>query len=348
MGKATITPKENFMRLRHGGMPEYVPFYSIMGDPYKGESAVAGTFAPLFESTLFQPGGGRDAWGVPYTAPENLAAGMPDTSVITLEDISQWTKVLKFPTPTGIDLERVYQDTLKRVDRSQTALKVGPDLNPFQELAALMGFEGALLALAEDPEEVSAMLNAMVDFLEPYYWELYRVFKPDCWAMTDDSCAKLMPFFSPETYKEVFLPIYTRLAKPALDNDIPVILHNCGKEEAFLDFMVEFGVEMTEPSQEVNDILMLKEKYKGKLSFMGCWGWGDHIPKGFPDFDEEAFRQDIRDSIDKYSPGGGYAFAGFPIGQKGEEEGTQRAYRIMRDEVYHYGKKVYGYPVPED
>ena len=147
MGKATITPKENFMRLRHGGMPEYVPFYSIMGDPYKGESAVAGTFAPLFESTLFQPGGGRDAWGVPYTAPENLAAGMPDTSVITLEDISQWTKVLKFPTPTGIDLERVYQDTLKRVDRSQTALKVGPDLNPFQELAALMGFEGALLAL---------------------------------------------------------------------------------------------------------------------------------------------------------------------------------------------------------
>ena len=212
MGKATITPKENFMRLRHGGMPEYVPFYSIMGDPYKGESAVAGTFAPLFESTLFQPGGGRDAWGVPYTAPENLAAGMPDTSVITLEDISQWTKVLKFPTPTGIDLERVYQDTLKRVDRSQTALKAGPDLNPFQELAALMGFEGALLALAEDPEEVSAMLNAMVDFLEPYYWELYRVFKPDCWAMTDDSCAKLMPFFSPETYKEVFLPIYTRLA----------------------------------------------------------------------------------------------------------------------------------------
>ena len=112
MGKATITPKENYMRLRHGGMPEYVPFYSIMGDPYKGENAVAGTFAPLFESTLFQPGGGRDAWGVPYTAPENLAAGMPDTSVITLEDISQWTKVLKFPTPTGIDLERVDQDTL--------------------------------------------------------------------------------------------------------------------------------------------------------------------------------------------------------------------------------------------
>ena len=346
MAKAKITPKENFLRLRHGGMPEYVPFYSIMGDPYKGENACAGAFVPMFENTMFMDGG-KDAWGVPYAAPDNLAAGMPDTSVITLEDISQWTKVLQFPKPTGLDLEKAYQDTLTRVDRSQTALKVGPDLSPFQELVALMGFEGGLMALSEDPEEVSAMLNAMVDFIEPYYTKLYEVFQPDCWAMTDDSCAKMMPFFSPQTYKEVFLPIYKRLAKPALENGIPVVFHNCGKEEAFLDFMVEFGVEMTEPAQEVNDILKLKEKYKGKLSFMGCWGWGDHIPKDFPDFDEEAFRQDIRNTIDKYSPGGGYAFAGWPLGQKGEEEATRRAYQIMRDEVYHYGKKVYGYPVDD-
>ena len=31
-----------------------------------------------------------------------------------------------------------------------------------------------------------------------------------------------MPFFSPETYEEVFLPIYKRLAKPALENGVPV------------------------------------------------------------------------------------------------------------------------------
>ena len=76
---------------------------------------------------------------------------------------------------------------------------------------------------------------------------------------------------------------------------------------------------------------------------MGCWGWGDHIPKGFPEFDEEEFRQDIRDTIDKYSVGGGYAFAGFPIGQKGEESAAGRAYKIMRDEAHWYGRKVYGY-----
>ncbi len=341
---AKITPKENFLRLRHGGTPAYVPFYSLMGDPYKGENACASAMVPFFENTMFMDGG-KDIWGVPYRAPENLAASMPDTSVVTLEDISQWTKVLQFPKANDIDLEKVYQDTLTKVDRSQTCLKVGPDLMPFQELVALMGFEGGLMALAEDPEEVSAMLNAMTDFMEPYFTKVFEVFQPDLWSMGDDTCAKLTPFFSPETYKEVFLPIYKRLAKPALENGVPVIFHNCGKEELFLDFMVEFGVEMTEPAQEVNDILMLKEKYKGKMTFIGCWGWGDHIPKDFPDFDEEAFRQDIRNTIDKYSVGGGYAFAGFPIGQKGEEEAARRAYLIMRDEVHTYGKKVYGYPV---
>ena len=48
-----------------------------------------------------------------------------------------------------------------------------------------------------------------------------------------------MPFFSPEIYKDIFLPIYKRLSKPAQENGVPVVFHNCGKEELFLDFMVE-------------------------------------------------------------------------------------------------------------
>ena len=79
------------------------------------------------------------------------------------------------------------------------------------------------------------------------------------------------------------------------------------------------------------------------VRFLGCWGWGDHMPPDFPEFDEEAFRQDIRDSIDKYSVGGGYAFAGFPIGLPGQNEAVARITEIMRDEVHTYGRKVYGY-----
>ena len=47
-------------------------------------------------------------------------------------------------------------------------------------------------------------------------------------------------------------------------------------------------------------------------------------------------------TLDKYAPGGGYAFAGFPIGAKGDTAAS-RAYRIMRDEAHWYGREYMGY-----
>ena len=340
---AKISAKENFMKLRHGGTPEYVPFYSLMGAPYKDERPTAGVMLPFFENTQFLDGG-KDIWGVVYKAPEGgVEATMPDTSIVMLPDIEDWTKVVKFPKINEVDLERVYRETLKTVDREQTALTMSFGFSPFQELVAMMGFEGGLTALYTDPDEVKAMLNAMIDYLEPLYDKAFDVFKPDIWTLADDTCAAGTPFFSPEIYKDIFAPMYKRMVKKANEHDVPVEFHNCGMIEEFVPLMIDFGVEFTDPAQTVNDILKLKEQYKGKISFLGCWGWGDHIPAGFPDFDEEAFRADIRETIDKYSVGGAYAFAGFPIGLKNEQYGVDRANELMREEVYTYGKKVYGY-----
>ena len=338
---AKVTPKENFLKLAKGEFPYYVPFYSIMGDPYMGECAVKGARVSFYEDTSFR--GGKDMWGVPYAIPSTgIEAAMPDTRINILEDISDWSKVVKFPEPLDVDLDRAYAETLKVVDRSQTCLSLSPRLGPFQELVALMGFEGGLIALAEDPEEVSAMLHAMTDHIMPVYKKAFEVFQPDFWNLTDDTCAKLAPFFSPATYKEVFLPIYMKLAEPAREAGVPVLFHNCGNTTPFLEYMYEFGVRVTEPFQEVNDIVKCQEQFKGRMSFVGHWGWGQHIPKNFPDFDEEEFRQDIRNTIDECSVHGGYAFAGFPIGLPGDPA-VKRAYNIMRDEAHWYGRKVYGY-----
>ena len=338
---AKVTPKENFLKLGKGEFPYYVPFYSILGDPYMGECAVKGCRIGFFKDTARQ--GGTDMWGVPYAKPPSVVdAMMPDTRINILEDIGDWTKVIKFPEPLDVDINAAYEDNLKRIDRTQSCLSFGPGFGPFQELVALMGFEGGLCALMEDPDEVSAMLNAMVDHIMPYYRKAFEIVKPDFWSMADDTCAKLAPFFSPAVYKEVFLPIYMKLAEPARENGVPVLFHNCGNTTPFLDFMYEWGVRVTEPFQESNDIVACQEKFKGKMSFVGHWGWAQHIPKGYPDFDEEEFRQDIRDTIDECSVHGGYAFAGFPIGAVGDTA-VKRAYDIMRDEAHWYGRKVYGY-----
>lgn len=344
---AKITPKENFLRLVNGGHPEYVPYYTMMGDPYLGEAADVMLNPAIYGETHFQDGG-KDMWGVPHRATEGTAqATMPDTRIQILPDIDEWRNVIKYPNverAENIDFEKIYQNDLKMfgVNREMTAVKSGPGFMPFQQLVAMMGFEGGLMALYEDPDEVLAMLHYMVDFLEPYYTRYIDVYKPDLWYMLDDTCAQNAPFFSPEIYRKVFKPIYERLAKPANDRGIPIIFHNCGVIEPFVQDMYDFGVRIIEPTQDTNDILKLKEQFKGKIGFIGGWEWQNRIPKNYPEYDEEELRQGVRDVIDKYAPGGGYGIITWPLSYEGDPV-LPKVKQILRDECHWYGRKVYGY-----
>lgn len=341
---AKVTPKENFLMLVDGGTPAYIPYYTMTGEPYLGEAATKNVSPNVFHETLFMDGG-YDMWGVKHVATQGTAnATMPDTSIILLEDIDDWEKVIKFPKVPEYDLKAQYPKDLEmfQVDRTQSALMCGPGLMPFQELVALMGFEGGLIALAEDPDKVSDMLNAMVDLLEPVYTDIIDVYKPDLWNLADDTCAKTAPFFSVETYRKVFKPIYERLCKPANERGIPIIFHNCGFCEPFIGDMVDFGVKILEPMQDSNDLLKVKEQYKGKLSLIGGCDWMTIMPKNYPQFDEEELRQSIRDVIDKNAPGGAYGFYVWPISYAGDPV-IEEVKRICRDEAHWYGRKYTGY-----
>ena len=326
-----ITPKENYLRLGRGEDCAYIPRFTMMGDEYLGEACCKMLGPQVFKQNHFTDGG-YDMWGVGYVADANTGATLPD-----------WEKVLKFPErPEGLDYEKMYEADLKRsnINRELSATMAGPGLMPFQELVALMGFTEGLCALVTDPETCLDMLNAMVDWIEPVMYATVEYYKPDIWYMLDDSCAKQTPFFSMETYREVFKPIYMRLAKPAMERGIPIQFHNCGRFEDQLGDMLDFGVKYTDPAQQTNDLLALKEKYKGRVCLVGGWDWDHHIPANWPDFDEEEIRQGVRDSIDKYGANGGYAFAG---GVPGVAEAPKKVNLIIRDEVHWYGRKVCGY-----
>ena len=340
---AKITPKENYLRLGRGEIPAYVPAFTMMGDGYLGEASCK-TLAPkVFKQNHFTDGG-YDMWGVRYVADENTGATLPEPGNFMLQDIDDWEKVIKYPErPEGLDYEMMYKHDLEEsgIDRTQSCVLAGAGLMPFQELVALMGFTEGLCALATDPDQVSDMLNSMIDWIEPVMYATVEYYKPDIWYILDDTCAKQMPFFSHDTYVEVFKPLYFRLAKPALDRGIPIEFHNCGKCETLFQDMIDFGVKYIDPAQESNDLLKAKQDYKGKLCLVGCWDWDTHIPKGWPDtFDEEEVRQGIRDTIDKYSVDGGYAFCG---GVPGKTEIVKRINQVVKDEVHWYGRKVYGY-----
>ena len=344
---AKITAKENYLMMARGEKPYWVPYYSMFGIPYKGECAFKSVRAMFYESTQFMPGG-KDMWGVEYAA-SNEAGGatMPDTSKILLHDIADWRKVIKFPKMIEVsDWRDVAQKAFEAThgDRTKSAFSVSaPGNGFFQTLVALMGFEGALCALYTDPDECKELFGAMLEeTVLPCVNILFDYFEFDIFGMADDSCAKLVPFFSPEIYEDVFYPAYSAVAEKARERGIPVDFHNCGRIDEFLPFMEKFGVKYTNPVQETNDIPALCKQYKGRMVFCGGWDWDFHMPPEYPDFDEEFIREGVRHSIDSYAKEGNYVFCGGVTGAVGDTA-AMKINQIIQDEVYTYGRKIYGY-----
>ncbi len=343
--KSKLTPKENYLRLARGECPDWIPLYTMGFPGYKGESATRIVGPTLLDETHLSSapeGIYYDCWGVKYmaNASTNFAC-IPAPNSFLLKDITKWRDVIKAPqVPEHIDWERLAKEDYKKadIDRSQSAVMATIGLMPFQQLIAFMGFTEAFMALYEEPEECKALLNFMADVYMPIAQATVDYYDPDIVYLLDDSASALNPFISVEMYREFLKPIYLRLTKPARDRGIPIQFHNCGRCEDYIDDMLDLGVRILDPAQPINDLTGIKKKYAGKLSLAGGFIWNP--PSDWPDTSEETVRQMVRDCIDKYAPGGGYAFCGMVLAGYGDEA-SARANSWMTDESYVYGRDYY-------
>ncbi|MCL1804100.1 MAG: veratrol--corrinoid protein metyltransferase [Eubacteriaceae bacterium] len=356
MAEHNITPKENFLRLARGEMPEYVPLYDMGGMwPPTGEKPrrppTQGAFLPIF----FRPPAAppdpdappperTDMWGVPYASnPETNFAGLPKPGAFILDDIRNWHTILKVPDfvkpASEYDWDALSKAALQNIDREQKAVSAMMGDMPFMLITGLMGFTEGLVALVEEPEICCEMFDWLAGFYEPYIKKAIDYLKPDLWSLGDDNASKYAPFFSLETYRKVFKPIHARYAKEAKDLGIPVGFHDCGKCELFLEDYVDIGVKYWDPAQTTNDLLGIKEKFKGRLVVIGGF---DFVPDiNYNQVSEEYVREFTRSVIDKLAPGGGYAFLGGYLGRSDELDVAHRINTWINDEVDTYGYHFY-------
>jgi hypothetical protein len=364
MGTDKITPKENWLKLGRGEMPDYVPLYTMGGAwPPTGKKPrldpTVGAMLPVFfnfpapdpdapppaeGAAPAMPSEFTDMWGVTYvTNPETNYAGLPKPGNFILEDINDWHKVLKVPDyikpASEYDWDAMAKAALKNVDRSQQAVSCMLGDMPFMLITSLMGFTEGLIALAEDPQACLEMFNWLADFYEPYIKKAIDAVKPDIWGMGDDNASKYAPFFSLNTMKTVFKPILARYGQEAKNRGIPIHFHDCGKCEIFLEDYVDIGVKYWDPAQTTNDLLAIKEKFKGQL--VVCGGF-DFVPDiDYNKVSEEYIREFTRSVIDKLAPGGGYAFLGGYLGRSDEIDVAYRINTWINEEVESYGYSWY-------
>ena len=96
------------------------------------------------------------------------------------------------------------------------------------------------------------------------------------------------------------------LAAKDVNPDILIFYHCCGKVEDVIDDLIETGIEIINPIQpECNNLRMINEKYKDKLSFWGAIGIQSVLTKGSP----SDVRSKVRETIDILGKDGGYVLA---------------------------------------
>ena len=148
----TLTPKENYLKVLRGEIPEYIPsfMYAVYSEAIK-EELIAPVSAPNGPVTT--------VYGVEYVGTKEIMCGaMPKPGQILLHDITKWRDIIKNPDTSGRDWEGIYKKQTDNFDRVNKVVSChGGDY--FLTLVSFMGFEGALLAMFEEPDEVYALFD---------------------------------------------------------------------------------------------------------------------------------------------------------------------------------------------
>lgn len=167
----------------------------------------------------------------------------------------------------------------------------------FERLHFLMGFEEAMYALMEEPEECAALVSAIADFYIQIIEKVGKYYKPDYFTLLDDYAHKNGGLISPAMFREIIKPSLKRIVEAVEANGMKYIQHCCGQEQLFLDDFHDIGIRRIDPCQPCNDLPAMKKKYPD-MGFMG--GLDLQGVVDVPDVTEQQLRDEVDRCIREY------------------------------------------------
>jgi uroporphyrinogen decarboxylase len=136
--------------------------------------------------------------------------------------------------------------------------------------------------------------------------------------------------FSPRMYREMLWPYHKRLVGFFTQRGLPVIYHSDGDVRPVIDLLIEAGISCLQPleAKAGMDILQLKQRYGGRLAFMGNVNF-ETIALG----DDQA-RREISTKVGLGKVGGGYIYHS---DHSVPPTVSLAEYRRVLDLIRHYG-----------
>ncbi len=254
-----MTKRENIEVIFQHEMPEYIPHFGT--DVYCFRDYIVER--PINTT-------GNDAWGCHWiSCPDSLNITHPDTQDIKFEEIEEWREKTNIPNLDKIDFNPMLDQLKDYADREEKMLGYVSLNGIFERSHILMGFENALCACMENPEEYGEMLKTFADHKIRLFQKVYELCQPDILVYHDDMGTEAAQFLPTDFYVKYLFPQYKRIADAARETGYKyVVHHSCGKIDQLLPDWMYCGFDGWDSVNPCNDLVAAKRNFGDKIVFM--------------------------------------------------------------------------------
>lgn len=338
---AQLTSSQRVMRvLRREGEPDRIPHFEWIIDKKVRHAICPGASmeeftlrmgldailtAPDFKKEKIGPDTYRNEWGmISEDSGEEHTVPLPGP-VQSMEDFRQYA-------PPDLHAPGRYASIERLVTRYKGNLAIGVHLNDVISIPRnLMGFENLLLAFAEQPELVQALIDLSVDANLEMAKEVARR-GVDFVFTGDDYASHLGPLISPAMFREFCYPGLKRLFTGIKQLGLPIIKHSDGNLMPLLDMILDCGIDCLDPIEPTAhmDIEQLKRTHGHQVALKGNVDCAHTLTFGT----EAQVVQETREVIRRAAAGGGLIVSSSNSIHSGVKPGN---YLAMWNAIRMYG-----------
>ncbi|MCL2741722.1 MAG: hypothetical protein FWE70_06385 [Oscillospiraceae bacterium] len=165
-----------------------------------------------------------------------------------------------------------WDEVAKGLNAGDHAVQIGSyPYGVFGWMRDLMGLEGLLFGLHDDPGLIREMMGYLTGFWIRIYEKVCRDVRVDCLHIWEDMSGKQGSLISPAMFREFMTPQYERLSGFARTHGIPIVsVDTDGNCDELVPLFMEGGVNMVFPFEVAagSDVLEFRRRYP-KLCIMG-------------------------------------------------------------------------------
>lgn len=204
-----------------------------------------------------------DEWGITRAIYEEY----PLPVVNPISDIDDF-EAMEIPDPDADYHYNKIRRALKEVGEEKAI--VGRVKDVISMPRDLMGFEDFLASFYTDPELVTALMKTSCDY-SCRVCENLRDLGIEVIVLGDDIANNNSLLMSPQMYREMVLPHFTKLVQHAKKLGMKVIKHSDGDLNAIVEDLIGAGIDCLDPIDKRGHMNMreLKKQYGTQIAFKG-------------------------------------------------------------------------------